>query len=88
MTHGDLSTQITASEVAAFREFAKSKLENGPVSSVVELAQEWEWQRREFNETVAELRECIADMEAGKGRLLEESIAEMRARYNIPEEQR
>ena len=56
----------------------------GPAISIVDLAQEWEAERREFKETVAELRSGIADMEAGLGRPITEFDAEMRKKYNIP----
>lgn len=76
--------QFTTQDLADFNKFVTGKLMTGPAISIVDLAQEWEAERREFDETVAELRECAADMEAGKGRSLEEFDVEMRRKYNIP----
>ncbi|WP_254510862.1 hypothetical protein [Anatilimnocola floriformis] len=75
---------LTTQELADFNHFATGKLTAGSAESIVELARQWEWERREFNETVAELRQGLADMEAGKGRPLAEFDAEFRKKYNLP----
>ena len=76
---------ITQQDVDQFNQFVVHKLSNGGAESMVELAREWETHRREYAETVAELSECIADMEAGKGRPLKEFADEMRKKYDIPD---
>ena len=75
---------LTTQDLADFNHFATGKLTAGGAESIVELARQWEWERREFNETVAELREGLADMEAGKGRSLAEFDTEFRSKYNLP----
>ncbi len=75
-----LSTQ----DLADFNHFATGKLTAGAAESIVELAREWEAERREFDETVAELRTGLADMEAGHGRPFAEFDAEFRKKYNLP----
>lgn len=75
---------LTTQDLADFNQFATGKLTAGTAESIVELAREWEWERREFEETVAELRQGLADMEAGKGRLLSESMNELCHRLGIP----
>jgi hypothetical protein len=59
-------------------------MKNGRVDSLAELARQWETNRRESAETVAELRESVADMEAGRGRQLADIAADMRKKFNIP----
>jgi hypothetical protein len=75
---------LTSQDLADFNHFATGKLTTGSAESIVDLAREWEWKRREFAETVAELRSGLADMEAGKGRLFSESMAELRQKLGIP----
>jgi len=75
---------LTTQDLADFNHFATGKLTTGAAKSIVDLAREWEAERREFDETVAELRAGLADMEAGKGRLFSESMAELRQKLGIP----
>lgn len=77
--------QFTTQDFADFTKFVTGKLKSGPANSIVDLAHQWEAERREFDETVAELRECAADMEAGKGKLFAESMAALRNKHNIPQ---
>lgn len=77
--------QFTTQDWADFTQFVTGKLKSGPANSIVDLAQQWEAERREFDETVAELRECAADMEAGQGRLFVDSMAALRKKHNIPQ---
>jgi hypothetical protein len=75
---------VTHEDVENFNRFLAEKLANGGADSMVELAAQWEASRREYAQTVAALGECIADMEAGRGRPFAEFVAEIRAKYNIP----
>jgi uncharacterized protein YPO0396 len=75
---------LTTQDLADFNQFATGKLSSGTTDSIVDLARQWEWERREFAETVEELRIGLADMEAGKGRLLSESMNELRQLLGIP----
>ncbi len=77
-------TTQNVSEAEAFHAFLGHALANGGKGKLPEeLLQDWRAQR-EYDVTVAELGECIADMEAGKGRPLSEFADEMRAKYKIP----
>jgi hypothetical protein len=73
---------INYDDLDQFHQFALGKLSNGGADSVSQLAAEWE-ARREFDETVAELRECAADMEAGVGRPFAEVDAELRQKHGF-----
>ena len=75
---------ITQQDVDQFNQFVAAKLCNGGAESMVDLARQWEAERTEYNETVAELSQCIGDMEAGHGRPLKEFADEMREKYNLP----
>ena len=75
---------LTTQDLADFNHFATGKLTVGAAESILDLAREWEAERREFAETVAELRAGLADMEAGKGRPFAEFDAEFRKKYNLP----
>jgi hypothetical protein len=57
---------ITKEDLRDFARFADAKVENGKVTSLVDLAGEWESQRREIEETVADIRQNHADIEAGR----------------------
>lgn len=75
---------LTSQDLASFNTFVVAKLTSGTADSMAELARQWEAERHEFDETVAELRESIADMEMSRGRLLTDIAADMRKKYNIP----
>lgn len=81
---GQRTMSLTTQDLADFNHFATGKLTAGTADSIVELARQWEWERHEFDESVAELRSGLADMEAGKGRPFAEFDAEFRKKYNIP----
>lgn len=74
---------LTSQDLASFNTFVASKLTSGSADSLVDLARQWETERRDFEETVAELRDSMADMEAGQGRLLSDFAAEMRKKFDI-----
>jgi hypothetical protein len=57
---------ITKDDLQDFTRFADARLENGGVDSLVALAGEWELQRRETEETVADIRQSHADIESGR----------------------
>jgi len=75
---------LTSQDIASFNTFVAGKLTSGSADSLVDLARQWEAQRRDYDETVAELRESMADMEAGRGRLLADFATDMRKKYDIP----
>lgn len=73
---------VTKEELEGFHDFATKRVDNGGAESLAELLSEW-LSRREYRETVAEVSECIADMEAGVGRPLDEVDAELRAKHGF-----
>ncbi len=74
---------LTAAHLEQFHQFALGKVSSGEAQSLSTLAAEWEASQREYDEAVVELRECIADMEAGVGRPLREVDAELRAKHGF-----
>jgi hypothetical protein len=54
------------------------KLAGGGASSLVDLAGEWEAQRREMEDTVADIRQSHADIEAGRVASVADSFADVR----------
>lgn len=73
---------LTPSTLDQFHQFALGKMSSGTATSLTQLAAEWERQQRD-EETEAELRECIADMEAGIGRPLREVDSQLRAKHSF-----
>lgn len=69
---------ITKDDLRDFNRFADMKLANGGASSLVELAGEWEAQRREMEETVAAIWRSHADIEAGRVTTVAEAFQEVR----------
>ena len=75
--------EITPTYLDQFHQFALGKWSAGEAKSLTQLAAEWELQQRDDDETVAELRECITDMEAGIGRPLRAVDTELRAKHGF-----
>ena len=69
---------ITQEDLRDFARFADAKLANAGVDSLVELAGEWEAQRREMDETVADIRQSHQDIAAGRVASVAETFAEVR----------
>jgi hypothetical protein len=73
----------------AFREFLDAQLADGGANLTLdEVLALWECENQteaERAETLAAIREGLADVEAGRVRPAREAIAELRRKYNLPE---
>lgn len=69
---------ITREDLRDFNRFADRKLADGGASSLVDLAGEWEAQRRELEDTVADIRQSHADIDAGRVASVAETFADVR----------
>ncbi|MCG8450517.1 MAG: hypothetical protein MI725_13190 [Pirellulales bacterium] len=69
---------VTKEDLQDFHRFAGQKLESGVASSLVDLAGEWESHRREMEETVADIRQSHADIEAGRVSSVSDAFADAR----------
>jgi len=74
---------VTKEDLRDFTRFADEKLDNGGVNSLVELASEWESQRGEMEETVADIRQSHADIEAGRVASVADSFTEVRKQLRV-----
>jgi hypothetical protein len=73
---------VTRKELEGFHHFASERVGNGGAESLEDLVSQWR-ASHDYHETVAEVRGCMADMEAGIGRPLEEVDAEIRAKHGF-----
>lgn len=68
---------ITTNDLDAFHEFAVAKLHGGDAKSLTELAAEWE-AARDLQESVAGIRQSIADADVGQLVPADQAFAEAR----------
>jgi hypothetical protein len=69
---------LTKDDLRDFQRFADQKLDNGGARSLSELVSEWEAQRREMDETITDIRESHADIEAGRVASIADAFADVR----------
>ena len=74
---------VTKDDLRDFHRFADEKLNNGGVQSIVELAGQWEAQRREMEETVENIHESHADIEAGRVSGVADAFADVRKQLGL-----
>jgi hypothetical protein len=74
---------VTKDDLRDFTRFANEKLRNGGANSLVELAGEWESQRREMEETIADIRQGHLDIDAGKVMPVADAFAEVRKEIGL-----
>jgi len=74
---------VTKDDLQDFHRFADEKLNNGGSQSLVELAGEWEAQRREMDETIADIRQSHADIEAGRVAPVGDTFADVRKQLGL-----
>ena len=71
---------ITESDIQAFSEYLRAEIANGGADlSLAELAARWEAER-ETQETLADIRQGEADIEAGRGKPVAEAFSDIRKR--------
>ena len=75
---------VTKDDLQAFKCFADEKLANGGADSISDLVRQWEAQR-ESQETIADILESHADIEAGRVKPLDEAFADVRKKIGLPE---
>lgn len=75
---------ITKEELRDFHRFADEKITKGVAASLVELADQWEAQRCEMEETVADIRQSHADIDAGRVASVADAFAHVRSRLGKP----
>ncbi len=79
---------ITKDDLRDFSRFADEKLNGGAAQSLVELAGQWEAQRceaqrREVEETVADIRASHADIDAGRVSGVADAFADVRKQLGL-----
>lgn len=76
---------LTQTEIDAFRDFAMEKVNNGGVESLAECLRMWE-DHREYEESVAAIREGLEDVAAGRTKPVDEAFADIRRELGLPEQ--
>jgi hypothetical protein len=79
---------VTENDLQDFQLFAAAKLNDSGAQSLVELAGLWQAQRqdatrREMEETLADIRESHADIEAGRVSPVADAVAEVRQQLGL-----
>jgi len=74
---------VTKEDLQAFHRFAGEKLDRGGTQSLVELADDWESNRREMEETVADIRQSHADIDAGRVAPVSDTFADIRRQLGL-----
>lgn len=69
----------TQTELTEFHRFAQEKLSAGSESSLQELLDEWT-AARDYERSVAALRQSVAEADAGLGLPVKEAFAEIRSK--------
>ena len=73
---------LTRDELDSFHQFASARLDNGRVRSLEDGLRQWRAAREE-EEAIADIREGLAQADAGLLRPFREVDAELRAKYGI-----
>ena len=79
-----VSMTVTRADLQDFNRFASAKLASGQTGSLSDLVREWE-ATREYEGSVAALRESHADAQAGRVKPLDEAFADVREKLSQPE---
>lgn len=69
---------VTKEDLQDFTRFADEKLERGVAVSLVALVGEWESQRREIEDTAADIRQSYLDIDAGRVGSVADAFADAR----------
>ncbi len=67
---------FTVAEIDDFRDFAVQKLDEGGFSSLAECVHLWE-EKREFDESVAGIKESLEDIAAGRTKPVEQAFDDL-----------
>lgn len=71
---------VTKEDLTHFHRFADEKISKGAANSLVELVGEWEAERREMEQTVADIRQSHGDIDAGRVASVADTFADVRNR--------
>ena len=74
---------VTKEDLQAFHRFADERLDRDGARSLVELAGEWEANRREMEETVADIRQSHADIDASRVSSVSDTFADVRRQLGL-----
>jgi hypothetical protein len=74
---------LTKEDLRDFTQFAGEKLNRGEAVSMLDLANQWEAQRREAEGTIANIRESHEDIAAGRVASVAETFAEIRQQLGL-----
>lgn len=74
---------VTKEDLQAFHRFADEKLDHDAARSLVELAGEWEANRREMEETVEDIRQSHTDIDAGRVESVSDTFADVRDQLGL-----
>ncbi len=74
---------VTKEDLQAFHRFAGEKLDHDEARSLVELAGEWEANRRETEETVEDIHQSHADIDAGRVASVSDTFADVRRQLGL-----
>ncbi len=76
---------VTESEIDAFGHFAKEQIGAGGVGvSFQQILDKWQ-AKREAEAVADDIRQGIADIEAGKGKPVAQAFADVREKLGLPE---
>lgn len=73
---------LTHQQLADFHAFAVTKLESGSAETLQDLIDEWT-AAREHEQSVAAIRESVAQYEAGQGMSVKQAFDEIRAKLGL-----
>ena len=74
---------LTKVDLQDFGRFADERLDRDGTASLVELASEWEAQRREMEETVADIQQSHADIDAGRVESVADAFSDVRKQLGL-----
>ncbi len=74
---------ITKEDLSDFHRFADDQLNHGEARSLVELAGEWEARHREMENTVEDIHQSHADIDAGRVAPVADTFADVRQRLDL-----
>jgi hypothetical protein len=80
---GEMTMAITKEDLRDFNRFADERLHRGEAESLVDLAGQWEAQRREMEQTAADIRQSHADIDAGRVASVADTFSEVRKQLGL-----
>jgi len=75
---------LTRADLDNFRDYAIELIKQDDAISLEDCVRRWE-DRREYEESVAAIREGLADSAAGRTQTVEEAFADIRRELGLPE---